>query len=580
VATTVWATRLPKGTGWLPLIFLVLVQLQALPWAAVYERNERQKQQVVERVGQYLDEQGIKAAYAPNQMRSWNFALGEKIVFSDVRDDFYAPNARIVELDDHPAVLVNYASFAGFLSATMALAAQHGVDGVHVAHGYAPPEQDWRMIPEEAIAAVLDSTGQKVRHLVLAPDMRTSWYSPRRPHDDWIEVRFARPELVSGLRMWVDHMQGYPRSLRIEGRGRGHGGPDESVDWEELLEQTPVYFYYWSGPRPFWFGDHQRLELRFAPQRVSALRIANHTDGGQRQDWRWGMQVLQVFGPMPAQDGQYGAGARTERQALPELLELLRSRGIRYLYADRWAANAVAQATSNAVWTSQDLGIFPDQNHPLQHLEEDFALVPPGMRPMILTPRTALLVRSENAASVMAALHAVGESMDTTEVGPWVLLNFHRDSWSGSPRAVGLHWTGFGALLGLHPTDYRSVRPEYLTAKELFSPDNNWTNGDTRITGLDIPVRPEEQYLVLGLKGPHPHGHDIATLGLELWANDLRLTFVRQDKMDFVFRLPTHIKKIATMRIVSNTFVPQQIGLSFDPRTLGVMVEALRLESG
>ncbi|WP_045218726.1 hypothetical protein [Desulfonatronum thioautotrophicum] len=572
---------LPRLAAWTSLLVLTIPQLEAIPWASRIEQSQRGMQVNIEILGDYLEGRGVTSVYASNQKRSWNFALHERIVFSDIWNDFYRPNAQHVEFSDTVAIFENYGNVADFLNMTGGSAQKSIVAGFTVHHDFQPPDKQVIEIPLDTWKSATDSSGRNILETIALPVYRESWPSPRRPHEDWLDVSFHEPVTISKIRMLSFGFNFYPRFLQIEGKRPG------DLEWSVLREASLPGYYYWSGNRPYPYGERYRLEASFEPVTLKKLRIVNKADIALRHDFRWSVQLLQLFGPASS----YQASASPpqapltdsikEKDILPDLIALLSERDIEFLYTDRWLANAIHQATKGDVWTPLEPGLFPGNVHPVFESAQAKYLYP--LKPeevMLFTPQTALLVRNENIPLVQRGLAHVGLEMRQTAIGPWTFFDFSREKPLGQELLVaGLRWTGFGCIPARLPSKPRRILPKEAKEVAFFHPDNNWTTGDTLFPGLAYQTTPEDRYLILRLKGPHPHGQDAASLGIQVWVNNSRLPLVQQKDFEFTYWLGWGVRRIDDLRILSRTFVPKELHINDDTRSLGLMVDSIWLSS-
>ncbi|WP_158269713.1 hypothetical protein [Desulfonatronum sp. SC1] len=566
---------------WMPLLVLTIPQFEAIPWASKIEQSQRVMQANIEALGDYLEDRGLTSVYASNQQRSWNFALNERIVFSDIWNDFYRPNAQRVEFSNNIAIFGNYGNVAVFLDMTEGKATKSSVAGFTVHHDFQPPDNQIMEIPFDAWKSVTDSSGQDILETIAMPFYRESWPSPNRPHEDWFDVTFHEPVTVSKIRMLSFGLNFYPRFVQIEGKRPG------DLEWSVLREASPSGHYYWSGSRPYPYGERYRLEASFEPVTLMKLRIVNKADIALRRDFRWSVQLLQLFGPAASNQATVPSlkdplrDSIDERDILPELIALLAERDIRYLYTDRWPANAVHLASRGTVWTPLEPDLFPESEHPMfVHAQSRYFYPLNPEEVMLFTPRTALLVRNEDVPLVLRGLTMVGLKMRQTAVGPWTFFDFSQEDPLEQEMVVaGLRWTGFGCIPARLPSNPRRILSEEAKDVAFFYQDNNWTTGDTLFSGLAYQTTPEDRYLTLRLKGPHPHGYDAASLGIQLWVNNSRLPLVRQKEFEFTYWLGWGVSRIDDLRILSRTFVPKELHINDDTRTLGLMVDSIWLSN-
>lgn len=125
-----------------------------------------------------------------------------------------------------------------------------------------------------------------------------------------------------------------------------------------------------------------------------------------------------------------------------------------------------------------------------------------------------------------------------------------------------------------------------VTSLDSFWPDNTlsygWTMGDTTITLDDLAVDPEESVLQLETFGwmPPPWRKEMNRNGLRIYVNgDQRARFLgrgQEPVKHYYFEIPPDVSTIDSIRILSNTFSPRELGLSDDSRHLGLDVKSIQ----
>ena len=143
------------------------------------------------------------------------------------------------------------------------------------------------------------------------------------------------------------------------------------------------------------------------------------------------VEAVQLFAPAD----EVAPAPPSWEAALEDLLVLLRERGVRRLYCDRWPATAIRRETGGALAVPL---------HPA-HFSTDPARLPLALR---LNVHSALLARAEDAPRCRENLFRAGWSLRETTVGPWVLFDFGGDApWKpGLGREGRLQWAGFACL--------------------------------------------------------------------------------------------------------------------------------------
>lgn len=120
--------------------------------------------------------------------------------------------------------------------------------------------------------------------------------------------------------------------------------------------------------------------------------------------------------------------------------------------------------------------------------------------------------------------------------------------------------------------DAPRIRPEHLADKDNVLADNNWTTGNAVLRGLELTVPVGHRHLAVAIGQAHPFRTDVARLAVRVWADDTPLVFERADGAVLLFALPADVPSVHTLRVVSSTFVPRELGLGQDSRTLGIPI--------
>lgn len=117
-----------------------------------------------------------------------------------------------------------------------------------------------------------------------------------------------------------------------------------------------------------------------------------------------------------------------------------------------------------------------------------------------------------------------------------------------------------------------TVLPPAVPDRLGFYADNNWTDGDGLLPGLDVTVPPAARELEVMLYPAHPQAADPASLGLEVLVNGVNLVPVGAEPLHLRFALPRLLRCIHMIELRSSTFIPKHAGVGEDTRRLGVPV--------
>jgi len=111
-----------------------------------------------------------------------------------------------------------------------------------------------------------------------------------------------------------------------------------------------------------------------------------------------------------------------------------------------------------------------------------------------------------------------------------------------------------------------------------FHDDKVWTKGALSLTNIDIGVD-DNQFLVLETFGHNPMGNNIEKLNLMVKINGNATEFVKHNGNRYFFSL-ADIKIIKDINILSNTFIPKDLGINRDTRELGMDIKSIKLVRG
>ena len=399
-ATARLAKKWPHGLGWAPLLVLIVIQLPVLKQLPESARSSRRKMEEGEALSAFLREHDTKAVYANFTYYALNFQFNEEFCFSQVSGEHYAPYTQRMELADRIAMLDNHGGGAEFIATSGGTSRTERVGRHLVACDFQPPADGLAEVDSSRIILATGSSENRDASLLADGNLNTFWtLGESGDLNAWVEFQFDRPVEMSAVRVICRAVDNYPDQWRIKGK-------TEQGRWKTLMPLQPVTTLFWSGPRPYVHGEVHRIEARFAPENIVALKLeclpdqrSSHTD----------ISEIQLFWPA-------GSTPPSEVSALPALLRRLEERKVGRLYADRWVANRVHLETGGRIAASLDPILF-DTGRKIEH---------PAME---LDPRTVLLVRQETAPLCRRVLAQCEVKMHEEEIEPWILFYFEPDDW-------------------------------------------------------------------------------------------------------------------------------------------------------
>jgi len=105
--------------------------------------------------------------------------------------------------------------------------------------------------------------------------------------------------------------------------------------------------------------------------------------------------------------------------------------------------------------------------------------------------------------------------------------------------------------------------------------DGYFTNGNGIIRNINYELRPKDRYISINTNGWNPFIHDPKWPMPELYLNGIKQGFYRKSKLSYIYRISNNISVIREIRIVSETFVPKELGLGEDGRRLGLDISSI-----
>lgn len=412
--TTRLHRHLPWGLGVLPLVLVMGHHLWQFPTHGRRAGLNAALQPRIEKLARDLDANNVKTVYAPFAQHTLNFHLRERFGFTDMKWERYKPYTRRAELDQRPAFLNNYGYIRQFLAATSTTCGYGGAEHLGICFDAEPPP-DATPLPPDAWTAVTPSTNATSYAALTDGRADTAW---RTDGESVLRIDFTQAVEVCGLRLLCPR-EGRPERLRLAVRGPTDTG------WQDLDLPDTCTGFYWSGTRPYWEGRAPRIDRRFPPRTVTAIRARIVAPGGRTAR----ITELAILKPVRR-------ARPTPAAAVDELLAVLDRLNCRNVYADRWLANRLH------AWMGADIATF---------LEPEVAVaaqVPNLPDTLRLTTDTALVVEAGDAQTTRGVLKQGGIAMHTTAVPPWVVFHFGGEAaWMPAYASATNHlWWGVAPL--------------------------------------------------------------------------------------------------------------------------------------
>jgi hypothetical protein len=113
--------------------------------------------------------------------------------------------------------------------------------------------------------------------------------------------------------------------------------------------------------------------------------------------------------------------------------------------------------------------------------------------------------------------------------------------------------------------------------KKGFHADTIWTKGDAKVFGFEYNPA-GKAYILITTYGWNPYKENLEKLGLKLFVNGAVADFSHVDDVKYYFKLPENIGVVTKIRIKSDTFVPEQLGINNDKRLCGIDIKTISFE--
>lgn len=121
------------------------------------------------------------------------------------------------------------------------------------------------------------------------------------------------------------------------------------------------------------------------------------------------------------------------------------------------------------------------------------------------------------------------------------------------------------------------ISPKKISYMSHFMTDFIWTDGHGYLGWFSLQLH-DQAYLKLQTFGFSPFMSNIDKMKLNIFANNISLQYVCKIDTSFYFKLPSNMKEINEIKINSSTFVPKDIGINSDPRSLGIDVDTIEVK--
>ncbi len=381
----------------------------------------------------FLVKHNIKNLYSSFMFHSLNFNMDEDAVVATMRGERYYPYAKSVELCDDIGFFQHYGYINRFINNSGGKDINGGTERYGVSYGCKPPVGGLKEVDLVGHCEISDHAGRDCTDKLLDRNVNTVWLGTREKNkSEWLQITFDSPKVLRMLRMIGGAAENYPRRMRVEVLEKG------KEDWTVLYDNG-ITGYFWSGPRPYWWGRRHRQEYSLKDLEVSAVRLVSVPTG--KSPLLWLIKELQFFAPATGKDFD-------PIKSLPLLIETLQERGVKHLFADRWESNKVFEQFKGTIRVELNPRVFGDYKWDVDKITDSNS--------------SAILVRDYDASLVEKKLNESGVTYHKEVINDWVLFDQFSLNVNTMAKTTGLIWTGFTLLSGVE-------RRFDITTKAKFS---------------------------------------------------------------------------------------------------------------
>ncbi|NLB69143.1 MAG: hypothetical protein GX804_05605 [Lentisphaerae bacterium] len=270
-----------------------------------------------------------------------NWSTDEKTCLVSPRLWRYHPYLLELEEAVSPGVFGNMDVFTDFLKNTSTEATIISAGRYSFIYDAVPPTFLYAPVSQSVIESIVSHDGRDITRALIdfngeSSEMLNSIDSNNKY---LISIKLRSPQNVSGVKLFIT-----PENPIVQSRVLGRN--ENSDDWFEVSPSCRLRNWYWSGHRFYSDGINHRTEILFADEvRVSDLRIEL---SGFRDGAGLCIETLQLLCKGPK---------REKSVDIAEVANIIKSKGVERVFADRWYANAIYKELKGEVWTSREPAI-------------------------------------------------------------------------------------------------------------------------------------------------------------------------------------------------------------------------------
>jgi len=364
----------------------------------------------------------VYVSYGPGS-EMFNFYGRERMLFSEMTGERYAPYFAALEKDPQPAFL--YPERADPLTPTLKViggtAERERVGDFDLVRRVRATGHRYRQIPPASFHVSGSQESQDMDR-VRDRDMDTAWTSDHARKDGvWVTFDLGHPRRVGRIRLWNpgQYHGYYSMDFQMETSVDGHL-------WHEAIPRSPVHYFYWSGPRVYPWEWGYRWEASFGPVDARLIRITNREAHAR---FPWMIDEAYLY-----EDVGVEAPHPSDEQAV---LERVRALGLTRVYADRWMSARIAEYSGGEIKT-----ISPFTSAiPVFYVRRESRIIQ-------WDAGTGFVLEDSDADEFERVMREEDIHLSREDFGRWIL--FHARASDASLENVrgdpGWWWMGLGAV--------------------------------------------------------------------------------------------------------------------------------------
>jgi hypothetical protein len=378
------------------------------------------------RLADELAGKGIKRVYSWQNPGSEiiNFYSKERIISSRPMLERYLPYEDQLERSDQVAFLdPGDKPIFPSLGVIGGSCFQEKLEAFQLYSRFTPPLREYREISRERFRIEVSDQQPDARKMTdRRLDSQWSSGSSKTP-DMWVKMDLGKMYNLGMIRLYNPGAQHGYYSLNLEIQASSDG-----LHWQTIVPETKMDYYYWDGPRLYFWELNYRWECRFGPMKARYLKIKNKE---REERFPWNIGELYVYEDQGSQ--------RADSFDHKLILNKIQNLGLQKIYAGRWLSAKIKEATKGRIKTIQTFTHASFDSWPWSRVVE-------------FGPKNGFIIDQQDQAGFEELLDQAGIKLICEPIGRWRLFYFKEWGMRQKPLEShrGFWWTGFG-ILGVSP---------------------------------------------------------------------------------------------------------------------------------